>query len=137
MKTYKDLIKTLPENGIFTFGSNPQGIHGAGAAAVAKQYFGAIHGQGYGRMGQSYGIITKDLSKKKHPSIKSKYIKEQILDLYVYAESNPNLDFYIAYSSKGSYLSGYTPEQMANMFSSQKPIPPNIVFEEGFSKLLT
>lgn len=136
MKTYKGLINTLPENGIFVFGANPEGRHGAGAAAVAKQKFGAKYGQGYGPMGQSYGIVTKDLRKDKHPSVSPKLIKLQILDLYKYAMLNPLSDFYIAYTSKGPYLSGYTPEQMAKMFSSY-PIPENIVFEEGFSKLLT
>jgi hypothetical protein len=136
MKTYKGLIKALPDNGIFVFGSNPQGIHGAGAAAVAKSYFGAKYGQGYGLMGQSYGIVTKDLRKRIDLSVPSNEIEKQIKDLYNLAEARTDLDFYIAYSSKGSYLSGYTPEQMANMFSSQKPIPPNVIFEEGFSKLL-
>lgn len=135
MKTYKGLIKSLPENGIFVFGSNPQGRHGAGAAAVARQYFGAKYGQGSGLMGKSYGIITKDLRKKKHPSIPSGEIKEQIRVLYEYAVANPTLDFYVAYSSKGPYLSGFTPQQMASMFSFIT-IPENIVFEEGFSKLL-
>lgn len=136
MKTYKGLITELPYNGIFVFGSNPQGVHGAGAAWVAKTRFGAKAGQGAGLMGKSYGIITKDLSKKKHPSISTSKIKLQIKSLYIHAQLRPNQDFYIAYSADGNYLSGFTPQQMANMFSSYV-IPDNIVFEEGFSKLLT
>lgn len=48
-----------PDNAVFCFGSNRQGIHGAGAAKWAKQYRGAIQGQGEGRQGQSYAIPTK------------------------------------------------------------------------------
>lgn len=34
---------TLPQNGeVFVFGSNLAGIHGAGAAKVALQKFGAV-----------------------------------------------------------------------------------------------
>lgn len=136
MKTYKGLISELPKNGIFVFGSNPEGRHGAGAAAVAKYKFGAKLGQGSGLMGRSYGIVTKDLRKRIHPSISTSDIRKQIKTLYAFAEINPQYEFYIAYSSKGPYLSGFTPQQMADMFSCAT-IPENIVFEEGFSKLLT
>lgn len=61
---YKGIITELPENGIFVFGSNTQGRHGKGAALLAKNKFGAIYGQAKGLQGQSYAIITKDLTKK-------------------------------------------------------------------------
>lgn len=52
---------SLPKNGeIFVFGSNLAGIHGAGAAKVAIDKFGAVWGQGRGLNGQSYAIATKD-----------------------------------------------------------------------------
>jgi len=135
MKTYKGLITELPENGIFVFGSNTQGRHGAGAALVARQKFGAIYGQSKGLQGQSYGIITKDLTKDIHPSISEKDIKKQIKELYYTAIKMNNKEFYIAYSGNGYNLNAYTPQQMADMFSSFV-IPYNIVFEEEFSKLL-
>ena len=44
MKTYKGNI--TPEPGtIFVFGSNPEGVHGAGSAKVARLQFGAIYGR--------------------------------------------------------------------------------------------
>ena len=49
----------LPPNDVFVFGSNLKGIHGKGAALVAKQYYGAIDGIGYGRMGRCFAIPTK------------------------------------------------------------------------------
>lgn len=51
---------------IFVFGSNPKGIHGAGAASVAKAQFGAIEGQGEGLQGESYALPTKDLDKARN-----------------------------------------------------------------------
>lgn len=60
MKTFhKD--GTLPQNNeIFVFGSNLIGIHGAGAAKAAYDQFGASWGQGFGLMGRSFAIPTKD-----------------------------------------------------------------------------
>ena len=46
------------EDTIFVFGSNPEGIHGAGSSKVAMYYFGAIYGQGEGLQGSSYGLPT-------------------------------------------------------------------------------
>ena len=52
---------TPDANTIFVFGSNPEGRHGAGAAKVAREQFGAIYGQGEGLQGNSYALPTKDL----------------------------------------------------------------------------
>lgn len=51
-------IEELKANEIFVFGSNLQGIHGGGAARIARECFGAIMGQGVGLQGQSYAIPT-------------------------------------------------------------------------------
>ena len=58
--SYEGLI-TPDANTIFVFGSNPKGIHGAGAAATAKAKFGAIQGKGEGMQGNAYALPTKDL----------------------------------------------------------------------------
>lgn len=146
MKTYKGLITELPENGIFVFGSNTEGRHGGGAALIAKQKFRAVYGQSKGLQGQSYAIVTKDLTKSVHPSISKVEIKDQIKELYRFARLMPNLDLYIAYSGRGVNLNGYTPEEMANLFKvaatcyiehfEETNYPENIVFEEEFAKLL-
>lgn len=46
-------------NTIFVFGSNPEGRHGAGAAKIAREQFGAIYGQGEGLQGNAYALPTK------------------------------------------------------------------------------
>jgi hypothetical protein len=133
MKTYKGLINKLEKNQIFVFGANFSGIHGAGSAKAALQ-FGAIYGK-LGYVGQTWSIVTKDLKKYVHPSVSVDVIVAQIKELYIFAENHKELDFMIAYSGSGTNLNGYTPKQMAEMFS-QFVIPENIVFEEEFSKLL-
>lgn len=136
MKTYKGLITEINKNQIFIFGSNYQGRHGKGSAKFALDKCGAIYGKAYGIQGNSYAIVTKDLTKYKHPSVETWRIMEQIKDLYDFALENSNLEFIVAYSGKGKNLNGYSNKEMARMFSSFI-IPDNIVFEEDFSKLLT
>lgn len=135
MKTYKGEATKLKPNQIFVFGSNTQGRHGRGSALCAKQNFGAKYGQAYGLQGQSYAIVTKDLTKYKHPSITSDHIIEQIKKLYLFAEENPNLEFIVAYSGSGSNLNSYTNQELADIFSCTE-IPNNIIFEKEFSNLL-
>lgn len=138
MKTYKGLItkrSDIPENGIYVFGSNTEGRHGKGSAQVARIYFGAIKGVAEGPQGRSYAIITKNLRANNHPSVSRNRIGYSILSLYKYALQHPNNDFYVAYTAMGTNLNGYSPKDMAEMFSSH-PIPENMVFEEEFAKLL-
>lgn len=133
--TYKGLITRLEPNEIFVFGSNTQGRHGKGAALTALQKFGAIYGQAKGLQGQSYAIVTKDLTKSVNPSISKEDIISQLSDLMSFANSRRDLIFYVAYSATGINLNGYTNQAMADMFKYFE-IPTNIVFEEGFSKLI-
>lgn len=150
MRTYSGFIKELPRNGVFVFGSNPEGRHGAGAAKLASQKYGAIYGVGRGLQGRSYGLVTKNLTpnytevtdngeifykKAGMKSVSKKRIIENINELYEFAEENPDKLFYIAYTLKGNLLNGYTSQEMANMFN-RKYIPENIVFEDKFSELM-
>ena len=50
-------IDSLKENEIFVFGSNLAGMHGGGAARIARLHFGAVMGKGVGLQGQSYAIL--------------------------------------------------------------------------------
>lgn len=135
MNTYKGKIK--PEDGIFVFGSNTEGRHGKGAAKVAKDSFGAKYGQNFGRQGMSFSIVTKDLTKKKHPSISRSKIVCQIVYFYLYASQDNINKYYVAYSGLDENLNGYTNKEMAEMFSiNGLLIPDNIYFEENFAKLI-
>ena len=136
MKTYNGEIKELKDNQAFVFGSNTEGRHGAGAAKFAMKY-GAIYGKASGPMGRTYGIITKDLTKRQHPSIPKEFIIEQIGEFYKFAKRYWNVDFVIPYAGKADKinLNGYSNVEMAEMFS-QFEIPENILFEEQFSLLI-
>jgi len=134
MKTYKGDITELKDNQIFVFGSNTEGRHGLGSALIAKEKFGAIQGQSEGLQGQSYAIITKDLTKKKHPSRTKEQIIEQIKKLYDFAKANPDKEFLVAYTISKN-LNAYSFFDMAEMFSSMD-IPDNILFNERFAVLV-
>ena len=138
MRTYKGKITALNPNQIFVFGSNTEGRHGRGAARWAHRYAGAVYGVAYGPMGRSYAICTKDLNARLQPSIPPDQIVSQIRALYLYALARPKLDFLVAYSGTGVNLNGYTPTEMAHMFSEagEHGYPENVIFEERFSKLL-
>ena len=135
-KTYTGMINQLLPNQIFVFGSNTQGRHSKGAALTARNKFGAIYRQAEGPQGQSYAIITKDLTKSTHPSRTEDQIIEQIHNLYEYARQNPDKEFVVAYSGTGSNLNAYSNEEMANMFASEE-IPSNLVFEQTFDELVS
>ena len=138
MKTYTRNKRTLKENEIFVFGSNTEGRHGKGAALQAKKNFGAINGQARGRQGQSYAIVTKDLTKDEHPSRTPDQIRKEILQLYSYAAENPELTFYVAYNCSKELLNGYAVEEMAKMFTGFRnlTIPKNMVFQKDFALLM-
>jgi hypothetical protein len=125
---------TPSENTIFVFGSNPEGRHGAGAAKIAKDQFGAIYGQGKGLQGNAYALPTKDLRIKENKgfkSIKPDQVVENIKELYSVALQNPTKDFKVAYrNTTQASLNGYTGIEMINLFKSAGKIPNNIIFSK-------
>lgn len=102
-----DRITELRKNEIFVFGSNLEGSHGGGAAAIAAKHFGAIWGQGIGLQGQSYGIPTM------HGGVKE--IKPYVDDFIEFAKQNPNFQFLV--TRIGCGIAGFTEEEMAPLFA--------------------
>tara|TARA_B100002019_G_scaffold228313_1_gene201575 strand:- start:360 stop:1595 length:1236 start_codon:yes stop_codon:yes gene_type:complete len=150
---HTNFIQRLEPHEVFVFGSNPKGRHGKGAAKVAQQ-FGAKYGQGRGLMGQSYGLVTKNLnhnyferstgitySKTGERSVSPELIRDNIKELYEVAKNNPEKRFLIIYQyeedpnghSKKS-LNGYTGKEMVDMFLDNQDIPDNIVFHISYKK---
>ena len=125
---------TPDANTIFVFGSNPEGRHGAGAAKVAREQFGAIYGQGEGLQGNAYALPTKDLRVKENNSLRSiseGQIIKSIKKLYDTARQNPDKQFKIAYrNTTTASLNGYTGLEMIDMFLKAGSIPSNIVFSK-------
>lgn len=96
---------------IFVFGSNLAGRHGAGAALIARQLFGAHYGTGQGRTGMSYAVPTKDSELSK---LTLTNIKENVGEFLEYAYNRKDLNFFI--TRIGCGLAGYKNEEIAPMF---------------------
>lgn len=117
-------------NRIFVFGSNRQGRHGVGAALEAVRLHGAKKGQGYGRQGNSYAIITKEL-RKTHDSVSLEEVRNGVWLFLDYAWKNPDLEFDV--TPIGCGLAGFKPEQIAPFFAVS---PPNVHLPKEFLEVL-
>lgn len=104
-------ITHLLKNEVFVFGSNLSGIHGAGAARLAKDKFGAIYGQGEGLQGNAYALPTKDININ---TLKIEQIKEHVDKFIEVVKSNPNKLFLL--TEVGCGLAGYKPRNIAPLF---------------------
>ena len=118
-------ITELKDNEIFVFGSNLQGSHGGGAAAIAAQKFGAIWGQGVGLQGQSYGIPTM------HGGVAE--IKPYIDEFIEFAKQNPNLIFLV--TRIGCGIAGFTEEEMAPLFADAVNVE-NVFLPDSFWEII-
>lgn len=110
-----DNINSLDNDEIFVFGSNLSGRHGAGAAKLAHDRFGAQYGCGKGITGQSYAIPTKD---KDLRVLFLKEIKPYVEEFIEYAKSHPNVHFLV--TKIGCGLAGYTIIDIAPMFAKAR-----------------
>jgi hypothetical protein len=127
VKFHKD--GTRPGAGsIFVFGSNLSGIHGAGAARVALDHYGAKMGRGVGLQGQSFAIPTKD------EDIQTMMLSSIALfvDYFLqYASEHLDVQFFV--TRIGCGLAGYTDDQIAPLF---RGAPSNCNFSEEWEKYL-
>lgn len=98
-------VRKLREGEIFVFGSNAKGMHGAGAARVAVEKFGAKMGKGEGLQGRSYAIPTME-------GLES--LKGAVDRFAEYAKGHRDLEFFV--TAVGCGIAGYTPEQVAPLF---------------------
>ena len=113
---------------IFVFGSNLAGRHGKGAALYARQHCGAVYGQGEGLQGHSYAIPTKDKDIRSLPLAQIATAVGRFKD---FAASHPEWVFNV--TAIGCGLAGFTPPQIAPMFSDA---PPNCELPEKFKIVL-
>lgn len=134
-----------PEQGtIFVFGSNPEGRHGAGSAAVAVRLFGAKYGVGEGLQGNAYALPTTELRREKwvegyNQSIPEDQIVQNILRMYETADANPGKDFKVAYRNRPDEvtLCGYSGSELMTLFreAAEKHggYPNNVWFSEEWA----
>lgn len=128
MKTYHDntIVKHLPEDTIFVFGSNRGGRHSKGAALTAQRKFGAAMGCGYGIQGRSFGIPTKDAKLK----VLTLYDISNYCSKFIeYAEIHSDVKFFV--TEIGCGLAGFSPKQIAPFFTNA---PDNCILPISFKK---
>lgn len=125
MKTSPDRITELQPDEIFVFGSNLAGFHGGGAASLAHSRFGACWGVGNGPSGSTYAIPTMQGG----PETIRPYVEEFI----GYARSHPDKKFLV--TEIGCGIAGFTPEQIAPLFTAAKDAD-NIYLPERFRDVL-
>jgi hypothetical protein len=113
---------------IFVFGSNEAGIHGAGAALIARMHYGAVLGLGEGRSGNSYAIPTRtgDFVTLPLPEI-----REYVETFKRYAELHPDEQFQV--TTIGTGCAGLAHVEMAPMFVSA---PGNCLFDSEWKPWL-
>jgi hypothetical protein len=121
---------TLPHvgDGIFVFGSNLAGVHGAGAARVAAELFDAKDGEGEGETGGAYAIPTKGFSVEPLSLAAIAYHIARFID---YAVIRPGNTFFV--TRVGCGLAGFTDAQIAPLF---KDAPLNCNFAEEWREFL-
>ena len=114
-------ITTLKPDEIFVFGSNLAGMHGGGAARIARLHFGAVMGVGVGLQGQSYAIPTMQGG----VDIIQPYVDEFIQ----YAINHPELHFLV--TRIGCGIAGFSEDEIAPLFRQAVSID-NISLPQGF-----
>ena len=118
-------IQSLKPNEIFVFGSNIEGAHGGGAAALAYRKWGAIWGQGAGLQGQTYGIPTMQGGIETI----SPYVDEFI----EFAQKHPELTFLV--TRVGCGIAGFADNEIAPLFNKAIYIK-NVHLPEEFWEVL-
>lgn len=104
---------------IFVFGSNRMGVHGAGAAYHARQYYGAVLGTGEGLQGESYALPTKS---DPYHTLSLDEIKAHATRFFDHAASNPQNTYRL--TPVGCGLAGFDHGQIAPLFFDA---PENVV----------
>lgn len=111
-------ITELKPDEVFVFGSNAEGRHGAGAARIAYERFGAEWGEGSGHHGQSYGIVTMS---------GLGVLRDEVARFLRYASRHPELRFLV--TPIGTGVAGYRADEIAHLFDGA---PDNVVLPAEF-----
>jgi hypothetical protein len=134
---------------IFVYGANPEFRNGAGAALVARNFGATPYGGGRGIVGNTYGLITKNLKpnfyekatgityeKAGARSISPEMLCSNIDELYQCALDNPEKVFFVAMMNNDYNLNGYSSKELWRFFTDKKNVPHNIRFHSSFRKLV-
>lgn len=117
-KTTPPLVTSLPDNGIFVFGSGKAANHKGGAARLARKQFGAERGVAEGLRGSSYAIPT---------TAGFGVLEPAVARLIRFAGEHPELDFYV--TRLGCGHAGLDEATVAALFAGT---PDNVIKPEGW-----
>ncbi|MGG6262776.1 A1S_2505 family phage non-structural protein [Leptolyngbya sp. AN03gr2] len=126
-----DQITQLEPHQIFVFGANTEYRHGAFGAKQALK-FGAKYRGMQPYAGQTYAIVTKNLSNAENRSLRSvplEAIDRQIHQLCRFAKTLPNKEFLV--TKIGCGAGGYTEAEIGALWLN-KEIPTNIRLPQAF-----
>lgn len=118
-------ISQLSEKEIFVFGSNLAGMHGGGAARIARTQFGAIMGQGVGLQGKSYAIPTM------HGGVDE--IKPYVDQFIAFATIHKEQTFLV--TKIGCGIAGFTEQEIAPLFAEAIDIE-NVILPKEFVDII-
>lgn len=116
---------------IFVFGSNLEGIHGAGAAKEAAEKWGAQRGVGEGLTGRAYAFPTKRVPTNVKRQFQVFELENYFDELVKVANANPTKKF--MFTPVGTGLAGYDVEEIATIIArvaAKQELPPNIIFTD-------
>ena len=116
-----EFITELKPNEIFVFGSNINGFHGGGAAAVAFRKFGAEWGVGEGITGQSYALPTMEGGVD--------YVEGKVKNFIDCAKQHPELKFFV--TRVGCGIAGFQDSEIGPLFKDAIPME-NVILPKEF-----
>ena len=125
-------IHELEDHQIFVFGSNRQGIHGAGAALQAHQEFGAEMGNPEGLQGQSYALPTVDFE--------NEFTKTDLwiawAKFIICAKENLDYEFWV--TAFGTGRAGFSLKEVIGEINlAPEMIPDNVLLPPEWEEHLT
>jgi len=113
---------------IFVFGSNLDGVHGAGAARWAYDHHCAQMGVGEGLTGVSYALPTVG---RKLARMSLLEVEKHVQRFIAFAAAQPKAIFQV--TRIGCGLAGFTDAEIAPMFADA---PPNCLFDSAWEEFL-
>lgn len=126
MRITPENLTELTRRQVVLIGTNESGMHGAGIARYAEENWGAIHGQGFGPMGQCFGLPTKNWVIDTLPLT----VIENYVDRYIAWTRLKLFEDHIV-TKIGCGLAGYTIDDIAPLFKICQKYP-NIWLPQDF-----
>jgi hypothetical protein len=117
-------------NAVFVFGSNLAGRHGAGAAKVARERYGAVEGEGEGLQGRSYAIPTRAFSGGRLITLSLEQIEAHVRYFFMVANEWGQKEFVV--TRVGTGHAGYKDRDIAPLFADA---PPNCLLPIGWREM--